>query len=106
MNSETDNLLSSALNFVRDCGDKSMLLCAKVSNYFRVWSDEMKLIVCDERTFGSLFGTCKIKIFSSKLEWFFSISKKNEFHHSQLSQLTRENDVLIFSLLIFVILFQ
>lgn len=31
MNSETDNLLSTALKFVRDCGDKSMLLCAKVS---------------------------------------------------------------------------
>lgn len=29
MNTETDNLLSTALRFVRDCGDKSMLLCAK-----------------------------------------------------------------------------
>lgn len=28
--SETDNLLTSALRFVRDCGDKSMVLCAKV----------------------------------------------------------------------------
>lgn len=33
MNTETDNLLSSALKFVRDCGDKSMLLCAKVSKH-------------------------------------------------------------------------
>lgn len=31
LNTETDNLLSTALKFVRDCGDKSMLLCAKVS---------------------------------------------------------------------------
>lgn len=31
LNTETDNLLSTALRFVRDCGDKSMLLCAKVS---------------------------------------------------------------------------
>lgn len=31
LNSETDGLLSTALKFVRDCGDKSMLLCAKVS---------------------------------------------------------------------------
>lgn len=29
LQSETDSLLSSALKFVRDCGDKSMLLCAK-----------------------------------------------------------------------------
>lgn len=34
MNTETDNLLSTALRFVRDCGDKSMLLCAKVSKVF------------------------------------------------------------------------
>lgn len=31
LNTETDSLLSTALKFVRDCGDKSMLLCAKVS---------------------------------------------------------------------------
>lgn len=31
MNSETDSLLSTALKFVRDCGDRSMFLCAKVS---------------------------------------------------------------------------
>lgn len=34
LNTETDNLLSTALKFVRDCGDKSMLLCAKVSTFF------------------------------------------------------------------------
>ena len=28
--SETDGLLSSALKFVKDCGDKSMVLCVKV----------------------------------------------------------------------------
>lgn len=28
--SETDNLLTSALRFVRECGDKSMVLCMKV----------------------------------------------------------------------------
>lgn len=33
LNTETDNLLSTALKFVRDCGDKSMLLCAKVSKF-------------------------------------------------------------------------
>lgn len=36
LNTETDNLLSTALKFVRDCGDKSMLLCAKVSIHFRL----------------------------------------------------------------------
>lgn len=28
--SETDGLLTSALKFVKDCGDKSMVLCVKV----------------------------------------------------------------------------
>lgn len=28
--SETDGILSSALKFVKDCGDKSMVLCVKV----------------------------------------------------------------------------
>lgn len=29
--SETDNLLTAALHFVKDCGDRSMFLCMKVS---------------------------------------------------------------------------
>lgn len=29
--SETDGLLSTALHFVKECGDKSMFLCMKVS---------------------------------------------------------------------------
>lgn len=33
VNTETDNLLSTALKFVRDCGDRSMLSCAKVSKF-------------------------------------------------------------------------
>jgi hypothetical protein len=29
--SESDGILSTALKFVKDCGDKSMVLCLKVS---------------------------------------------------------------------------
>lgn len=31
--SETDGLLSTALTFVKECGDRSMFLCMKVSEY-------------------------------------------------------------------------
>lgn len=31
--SETDNLLTTALHFVKDCGDRSMFLCMKVSKH-------------------------------------------------------------------------
>lgn len=41
--SENDGLLTTALKFVKDCGDKSMVLCMKVRIINKKWKKKLNL---------------------------------------------------------------
>lgn len=67
--SETDGLLTTALKFVKDCGDKSMFLCLKVRvpPTYGIFQYYLKVLQITSNRYQSRFDFFSVRILYKKI---------------------------------------